>query len=58
MLERLDYVKIAPRRILDAGSGPAREAAALRKRYPKAQLIALFREINNARRRVGALRDA
>ena len=41
MLERLDYVKIAPRRILDAGSGPAREAAALRKRYPKAQLIAL-----------------
>ena len=41
MLERLDYVKIAPRRILDAGSGPAREAAALRKRYPKAQLLAL-----------------
>lgn len=41
LLERLDYVKLAPRRILDAGSGPAREARPLRKRYPGAQLIAL-----------------
>jgi malonyl-CoA O-methyltransferase len=41
MLERLDYVKIAPRRILDAGSGPSREARALLRRYPKAQLVAL-----------------
>lgn len=41
MLERLDYVRIAPQRILDAGSGPAREARALRVRYPGAQLIAL-----------------
>jgi malonyl-CoA O-methyltransferase len=41
MLERLDYVKLAPRRILDAGSGPAREAHALRARYRGAEIIAL-----------------
>ena len=39
MLERLDYVKLAPRRILDAGSGPPRRA--LPKRYPQASVIAL-----------------
>ena len=41
MLERLDYVRIAPARILDAGSGPAPQAAALGKRYPGAQLLAV-----------------
>lgn len=41
MLERLDYVKLAPRRILDAGSGPAREAKALMRRYPRAQYLAV-----------------
>jgi malonyl-CoA O-methyltransferase len=39
MLERLDYVKIAPRRVLDAGSGPP--GRVLGKRYPQAQVIAL-----------------
>jgi malonyl-CoA O-methyltransferase len=39
MLERLDYVRLAPRRILDAGSGPPRRD--LRKRYPRAVAIAL-----------------
>ena len=39
MLERLDYVKIAPRRILDAGSGPPQHF--LCKRYPRAEAIAL-----------------
>jgi malonyl-CoA O-methyltransferase len=39
MLERLDYMKIAPRRILDAGSGPPR--GTLGKRYPRAEVIAL-----------------
>ena len=39
MLERLDYVKLAPRRILDAASGPPRRA--LGKRYPGARVIAL-----------------
>ena len=41
MLERLDYVRIAPARIVDAGSGPAPQAAALGKRYPGAQLLAV-----------------
>jgi malonyl-CoA O-methyltransferase len=41
MLERLDYVKLAPRRVLDAGSGPARDARALAKRYRKAEVLAL-----------------
>jgi malonyl-CoA O-methyltransferase len=39
MLERLDYVKLAPRRILDAGSGPPQRV--LGRRYPKADLLAL-----------------
>ncbi len=41
MLERLDYMKIAPRRILDAGSGPWRDAPGLFARYRSAELIAL-----------------
>ena len=39
MLARLDYIRLEPRRILDAGSGPPR--GELRKRYPKATAIAL-----------------
>jgi malonyl-CoA O-methyltransferase len=41
MLERLDYVKLAPRRILDAGSGGARDAQGLKRRYAGAQVVAL-----------------
>jgi len=41
MLERLDYVKVAPRRVLEAGCGPGRESAALQKRYPGAALVEL-----------------
>jgi len=41
MLERLDYVKLAPRRVLDAGSGPVRDARALARRYRKADVLAL-----------------
>jgi len=40
MLERLEYLKIAPQRILDAGSGPGRDAAHLARRYRGAQVIA------------------
>ena len=39
MLERLDLVKLAPRRILDAGSGPPQRV--LSKRYPGASVIAM-----------------
>jgi malonyl-CoA O-methyltransferase len=41
MLERLDYLKVAPRAILDAGSGPSREARRLSRRYPESDLVAL-----------------
>jgi malonyl-CoA O-methyltransferase len=41
MLERLDYMKLAPRRILDAGSGAARDAGSLKRRYPDAALFAV-----------------
>jgi malonyl-CoA O-methyltransferase len=41
MLGRLDYVKIAPRRVLDAGSGPWCDARTLAKRYPGAEVLAL-----------------
>lgn len=41
MLERLDYVKLTPRRVLDAGSGPMRDARALARRYRKAEVLAV-----------------
>ena len=41
MLERLDYVRIAPQRILDAGAGTAREARRLVERYREARVVAL-----------------
>ena len=41
MFERLDYMKLAPTRILDAGSGPAPQARQLAQRYRGAQLVAL-----------------
>ncbi|MGH8764546.1 MAG: methyltransferase domain-containing protein [Burkholderiales bacterium] len=39
MLERLDYVRLAPRRVLDAGSGPPQRLVG--GRYPRADVIAL-----------------
>lgn len=41
MLARLDYIRATPRRILDAGAGPAREAQGLLARYPQAVLVSL-----------------
>jgi len=41
LLERLDGVALQPARVLDAGSGPGAGAAALRARYPDAEVIAL-----------------
>lgn len=41
MLARLDYIRATPRRMLDAGAGPAREADALAARYPGAALLSL-----------------
>ena len=41
MLERLEYIKLAPKRVLDAGCGPAREANALAERYSQASVVLL-----------------
>ena len=41
MLERLDYIKLLPARILDAGSGTGWGTRRLAQRYPAAQMIAL-----------------
>jgi len=41
MHERLGLVKIAPRRVLDAGCGPGPDLALLQKDYPAAQIIGL-----------------
>ncbi len=40
MLERLDYLKVTPRRILDAGSGPGRDARRLAERFGGAEVVA------------------
>ena len=39
MLERLDYVKIAPQRVLDLGCGTGASLLALGERYPKALVL-------------------
>jgi malonyl-CoA O-methyltransferase len=39
MLERLDYVRVEPQRLLDLGCGTGASLTALHERYPQAQLI-------------------
>lgn len=41
MAERLDYIRHAPARILEAGCGTGHGVAMLRAKYPKAEIIAL-----------------
>lgn len=41
MLERLDYIKLQPARVLDAGSGTGWGTRQLAQRYPAAQVVAL-----------------
>ena len=41
LVERLDYIKINPGRVLDVGSGTGFVTADVLKRYPKAQVLAL-----------------
>jgi malonyl-CoA O-methyltransferase len=41
LLERLQLVKLVPRAVLDAGTGTGHAGRALRRRYPKAMVVAL-----------------
>jgi malonyl-CoA O-methyltransferase len=41
LLEKLEYIKLSPQRILDAGVGTGEAVAPLMKRYKKSRLIAL-----------------
>ena len=41
LLERLEYVEHPPQRVLDVGCGPGRASSLMRKRWKKAQVIAL-----------------
>ena len=41
MFERLDYVKLAPNAVLDAGCGTGSGSRELARRYPDAQIVAL-----------------
>jgi len=41
LLERLDLVRIDPSAVLDLGTGTGHAALALKRRYPKAQVVAL-----------------
>ena len=56
MLERFDVIKLAPRRILDLGSGPGAASAGLRKRFPTAAIVGL--DLAAAMARVGMPRQA
>jgi malonyl-CoA O-methyltransferase len=41
MASRLDYVRITPTRVLDAGCGRGEDLAVLRERFPAAEVVAL-----------------
>ncbi len=41
LLDRLTLLRAAPLRVLDVGAGPGRASAAMRKRFPNAEVIAL-----------------
>jgi malonyl-CoA O-methyltransferase len=41
LLQRLDFMKLSPNAVLDAGTGTGHASHALIRRYPKAQIIAL-----------------
>jgi malonyl-CoA O-methyltransferase len=58
MVERLDLVRLAPRRILDAGSGTGLAAQAVMRRYPGAHITALdfCLPMLNMQRRAGSWR--
>jgi malonyl-CoA O-methyltransferase len=50
MLARLDYIKLEPALVLDAGSGTGNAVAGLMSRWPRARVIALDLALEMARR--------
>jgi len=50
LCERLDYIKLQPKRVLDVGCGTGYITADLLKRYPKSQVIALDIALNMAQK--------
>jgi len=50
MLARLDYIKLAPATVLDAGSGTGNAITGLLARYPRSHVVALDIALNMARR--------
>lgn len=59
LLERLQYLKIAPQRILDLGCGPGFFSRELTRMYPKAQIVGLDLAqvmLQQARKKQGWLR--
>jgi len=50
MLERLDYIRLEPATILDAGSGTGNALPGLARRYPRARIVALDLALAMARR--------
>ena len=50
MLARLDYIKLAPATVLDAGSGTGNAVAGLLARYPRSHVVALDIALNMVRR--------
>lgn len=54
MLERMDFIRLTPERILDLGAGTGEQTAALRQQFRKSKVIALDRSrgmLQQARRR-------
>jgi len=45
LLERLQYFKLDPRVIIDLGCGAGADAAALRRRFPRARVVAVDRDL-------------
>jgi malonyl-CoA O-methyltransferase len=59
LLESLEHAKRVPARVLDLGAGPGRGSAILKRRFPKAQVVATdaaFGMLVGAKRRAGWLR--
>lgn len=50
LLERLEYLRAPPARVLDLGGGSGRDAAELRRRYPRAEVLLLDRSLPMLRR--------